>query len=60
MIYLLIGLGLNFLVEYIDLNNEFPRVYYCRLCEQSNTYSSVMEHLTSYNHRVRYIVRFNQ
>jgi len=48
-------IGLEFMVEYIDPEGGSPRVYHCRLCKQFNTCSSVMEHITGYNHRVRYI-----
>jgi hypothetical protein len=48
------------MTEYVDPDNECPRVYHCRLCKQFNSCSSVMEHLCGYNHRVRYIVRLAQ
>ena len=44
------------MVEYIDPDGQSPRVYHCRLCKQFNTCSSIMEHITGYNHRIRYIV----
>jgi hypothetical protein len=44
------------MIEYIDPDGLSPRIYYCRLCKQFNTCASVMEHITGYNHRVRYIV----
>jgi len=42
-------------IEYIDPEGQAPRIYHCRLCKQFNTCSSIMEHITGYNHRVRYI-----
>ncbi|XP_054160966.1 uncharacterized protein LOC128959004 [Oppia nitens] len=47
--------GLEYVLEYIDPDGQSPRVYHCRLCKQFNTCSSIMEHITGYNHRVRYI-----
>ncbi|CAG2113329.1 unnamed protein product, partial [Medioppia subpectinata] len=47
--------GLEYMIEYIDPEGMSPRIYYCRLCKQFNTCASVMEHVTGYNHRVRFI-----
>lgn len=50
-------IGLDEVVEYIDPEAENSvRIYFCTLCACVRTVASVMEHLVSYNHRVRCIV----
>jgi len=49
--------GLEFLTEYIHPKGDAPRVYHCSLCKTFRTVASVMEHITSYNHRVNYIAK---
>lgn len=49
--------GLDFVTEFIDPDGGV-RVYECSLCKTFRTVTTAMEHITGYNHRVNYIVRF--
>jgi len=51
-------IGLDEIIEYIDPDAEessCPRVYSCKLCGVFRSVATIMEHIQSYNHRVRTI-----
>lgn len=46
--------GLNYVIEFIDPDAEADvRIYHCQLCSVFRSAVTVLEHITSYNHRVR-------
>ena len=54
-------IGLDQVVEYIDPEADHaPRVYYCTMCAVFRSVATIMEHITSFNHRVRAIVSFHK
>ncbi|KAI1292785.1 hypothetical protein HDE_06742 [Halotydeus destructor] len=49
-------IGLDEVVEYIDPDaDSAPRVYYCSMCAIMRSVATIMEHILSFNHRVRAI-----
>lgn len=51
-------IGLNHIVEFID-PISLVRVYQCELCYVFRTTASILEHIISYKHRVRTLVKLN-
>jgi hypothetical protein len=47
--------GLDKVIEYVDPESIAPRVYNCTLCNTYRSMQTIVSHMSSYRHRVRYI-----
>lgn len=50
-------IGLEYLVE-LSFHNDKEPGYLCILCEKRGDPRTIMDHLTSYKHRLKYLVKF--
>lgn len=50
-------IGLEYLLELRQHDNKEPG-YLCVLCEKRGDPRTIMDHITSYKHRLKYLVKF--